>query len=239
MRDVGKSQMLDDQFQQVFCELDSQSEDFLQQALKALVPLDKQMFESRDKLLASVTRLIVEIDDRLSRQVSAIIHHPDFSRLEAAWKGVETLVSLPVNYQKIRIKIRDMSWGDVSRELNTAVSLRRTTLYNQIGNRELNTSGGQPFGMILVDHAISMNLDGDYDDLYTLELLAQLGDLCLCPFILSPAGDFFGENSADWFSDTNRVRKILDGPEFIAWQRLRSLSVARFIGLVGLSEARL
>ncbi|MCE7629659.1 type VI secretion system contractile sheath large subunit, partial [Vibrio fluvialis] len=187
---------------------------------------------NREVLLASLLRLIAEIDDRMSRQLSVVIHHPDFSRLEASWKGVEALVSLPVNYQKVQIKIRNMSWEDLSQELNTAVSLRRTSLYNLIGNRELNTSGGQPFGLVVVDHALSMSLDGDYDDLYTLELLSQLGDLCLCPFILSPSDDFFGESGADWFSDIERVKKILHGPEFVAWQRVRRLSSARFIGLV-------
>ncbi len=224
--------MFDADFQHAFCQLNPEAEDFLPQALAQLLKLDPQMLSNREVLLASLLRLIAEIDDRMSRQLSTIIHHPDFSRLEASWKGVEALVSLPVNYQKVQIKIRNMSWEDLSQELNTAVSLRRTSLYNLIGNRELNTSGGQPFGMVVVDHALSMSLDGDYDDLYTLELLSQLGDLCLCPFILSPSDDFFGESGADWFSDIERVKKILHGPEFVAWQRVRRLSSARFIGLV-------
>ncbi|EPW3766357.1 type VI secretion system contractile sheath domain-containing protein [Vibrio fluvialis] len=224
--------MFDADFQHAFCQLNPEAEDFLPQALAQLLKLDPQMLSNREVLLASLLRLIAEIDDRMSRQLSTVIHHPDFSRLEASWKGVEALVSLPVNYQKVQIKIRNMSWEDLSQELNTAVSLRRTSLYNLIGNRELNTSGGQPFGMVVVDHALSMSLDGDYDDLYTLELLSQLGDLCLCPFILSPSDDFFGESGADWFSDIERVKKILHGPEFVAWQRVRRMSSARFIGLV-------
>ncbi len=224
--------MFDADFQHAFCQLNPEAEDFLPQALAQLLKLDPQMLSNREVLLASLLRLIAEIDDRMSRQLSVVIHHPDFSRLEASWKGVEALVSLPVNYQKVQIKIRNMSWEDLSQELNTAVSLRRTSLYNLIGNRELNTSGGQPFGMVVVDHALSMSLDGDYDDLYTLELLSQLGDLCLCPFILSPSDDFFGESGADWFSDIERVKKILHGPEFVAWQRVRRLYSARFIGLV-------
>lgn len=223
--------MLNSQFQQSLCDLDPKEEGFVKQALSLLAELDKQCLLNADALAAGIQRLIAEIDHQLSRQVSKILQAPDFAKLEATWRGVETLTSLPVNYQKVSVKILDVSWDELSHELNTALTLRRSYLYNLIGNKELNTSGGQPFGMVVVDHDVSMELEGDYDDLYTLELLANLGDLCLCPFILSIADNFFGEAGADWLSDTARVKKILEGPEYVAWQRLRKLSAARFIGL--------
>lgn len=223
--------MLNSQFQQLLCDLDPQGEDFIREALELLAELDKQWLLNRDALSAGIHRLIAEIDDHLSRQVSNILHAPEFAKLEATWRGVETLTSLPVNYQKVKIKVIDISWDELSHELNSALTLRRTNLYNLIGNKELNTSGGQPFGMVVVDHDVSMEIEGDYDDLYTLELLANLGDICLCPFILSTADNFFGEAGADWLSDTARVKKILEGPEYVAWQRLRKLTSARFIGL--------
>ena len=223
--------MISTDLQERLIRLDSKDKAFLENALSLFAQADKQMLESKQALLASVNQLIAEIDRRVSQQLAELIHHPEFTQLESSWRGVEALVSLPVNYQKIKVKILDLSWNELSRELNTAVSLRRTPLYNLIGNKELNTSGGQPYGMVVVDHQVSMNLDSDYDDLYTLELLARMGDMCLCPFILSPADDFFGEPGADWLSDTTRVHKILQGPEYISWQRLRCLSISRFIGL--------
>ncbi|PSW21399.1 hypothetical protein C9I98_05540 [Photobacterium sanctipauli] len=223
--------MIGAELQQQLNQLDSKDKAYLKDALSLLAQFDEGMLESPQALRASVNRLIAEIDRAVSEQLSALIHHPEFTQLESSWRGVETLVSLPVNYQKIKVKLLDLSWDGLSYELNTAVSLKRTSLYNLIGNRELNTSGGQPYGMIVVDHKVSMNFETDFDDLYTLELLAQMGDLCLCPFITSPADDFFGESGADWLSDTARVNKILEGPEFISWQRLRSLSISRFIGL--------
>lgn len=223
--------MLNPQIQAELCQLDSKDSDFLAKALSLLAQFDPDMLREPSLLIAGISCLIAEIDNRLSSQLSAIIHHSEFAQLESAWRGVETLVSLPVNYHKVKIKILDVAWDELSHELNTAVSLKYTSVYNLVGNRELNTSGGEPFGMMVVDHPISMSLDYDYDDLYTLELVARLGELCLCPFILSPEEAFFGEVGADWLSDTERVKKILDGPEYVAWQRLRAISAARFIGL--------
>lgn len=212
--------------------LDTEQSDYLQFALALLAELDDSMLINENVLFASISRLIADIDEKLSLQVSEILHHPDFEALESAWLGVDTLVKLPVSTQKVKVRILDMSWDGVSQDVNNSISLRRTILYNLIGNKELNTSGGQPFGIVVVDHAISMDIDQDYDDVYTLELLGRLGDMCLCPFIFSLAGDFFGEKGADWLSDINRVEKILDGPEFATWRHLRTLPEARFIGLV-------
>ncbi|GAL15256.1 uncharacterized protein ImpD [Vibrio astriarenae] len=136
------------------------------------------------------------------------------------------------------MKFLDASWDEVSHELNTAVSIQRSTFYNLIANRELNTSGGQPFGMMVVDHAISMDIDSDYDDLYTLELLGSLGEMSLCPFVLSPEDTFFGESGADWLSDITRIEKILLGPDYASWRRLCSLRQARFLG-VAMPKVRL
>lgn len=215
-----------------FNQLNKEQSDYVKNALTLLAEIDSNMLASADVLFASISRLIADIDEKLSAQVSKILHHPDYAALESVWLGVDSLVNLPVNNQKTKVRILDISWGELSQDVNNSISLRRTVMYNLIGNRELNTSGGQPFGVMVVDHGISMNLDQDYDDLYTLELLARLGDIVLCPFVFSPAEDFFGEKGGDWLSDTKRVEKILDGPDFASWRYLRSLPEARFIGLV-------
>ena len=224
--------MFKESLQNEFNKLDADHDDYLFCALKLLAELDEDMLTNKRMLTSSISHLIAKIDEALSEQVSKIIHHSDFQLLEATWNGVYSLAHLPVNAHKVKVRILDLSWEELSHNMNNSISLRRTLLYNLIGNQELNTSGGQPFGLVVVDRAVSFSLDQDYDDIYTLELLAGLGDLCLCPFIFSPANDFFGESGADWLSDTRRVEKILAGPEFTSWQRLRHLPEARYLGMV-------
>src|SRR4051812_21344526 len=38
---------------------------------------------------AVVDAMVAEIDARLSSQVNEILHHPDFQRLESAWRGLK------------------------------------------------------------------------------------------------------------------------------------------------------
>ncbi|MEH6578004.1 MAG: type VI secretion system contractile sheath large subunit [Amphritea sp.] len=220
-------------WQQAFNGLDSDDDEFLLQALELLRQLDDSMLQSPAVLKANLNRIIARLDRQLSEQLSAIIHNPEYEALEAGWLNLRSLVDLPVNYQRVSIKLLDISWQELSQDLNTSNTLRRSVLYNHIGNRELNTLGGQPFGMVVVDHGISMEMGYDdlFDDLYTLELLGRLGEICLCPFILSPAEDFFGESGADWMSDIRRVGKILEGPDYTGWQHLRESTGSRFLGL--------
>ncbi|WP_238326189.1 type VI secretion system contractile sheath large subunit [Marinomonas sp. S3726] len=223
--------MLQNDFQDDLNRLDAKDDDFLREALALLVQLDEQILSNPSVLRATIQRLITEIDAKLSEQLSAIMHHEDFKQLESSWRSIDSLVQLPINKQKTKVRIIDISWNELSHDVNSSVSLKRSHLYNLLGNKELNTSGGQPFGMIVVDHFVSIDFDQDYDDVYTLELLASLGESCLCPFVLSPSDNFFGGGDADWLSDTDRIEKILYGPEFDAWQRLRKIPASRFLGL--------
>ncbi len=219
------------QFNDLALELDDN--DILLQALELLRQLDPDIVNNVDSFRAFLIRTIAWLDKQLSKQLSAIVQQPDFSALEARWRNFHSLVCLPVNYRRITVKLLDVSWKEISRDLNTSNTINRSTLYNFIGNKELNTQGGQPFGLIVIDHYISIDMgyEDEFDDLFTLELLGSLGKLCLCPFILAPEADFFGEYGADWVSDVHRVEKVIKGPDYQGWQRLRRHPESRYLGL--------
>ena len=225
--------MFDSQWQQRFNALEAEHQDYLSEALALLAEWDHTCLQNPATLRARLQLLISQLDDKLSEQLGAIQHAEPFAELEAAWLGLRSLTELPVNYQRIEIKLLDISWTELSNDLNSAHALKHTQLYNKIGNRELNTLGGHPFNLVVINHQVSMDIDFDanYDDLYTLELLGQLGANCLCPFILSPDSQFLGGDSADWLSDTQRIGKILEGPDYSGWQQLRRSPGARFLGL--------
>ena len=217
--------------------LDSNKPEFLHQATAILINTASDTSgESHwdvSKLTALLIKLISLIDSKLSEQMSLILQHSDFQDLEARWSSINNLISVPFNKNRVKIKCLDYDWNVVSADVNLSPGLKYSQLYNKIGNNELNTLGGEPFGMMLVDHQVSAELNdySEYDDLYTLELLGALGQHCLCPFILSPQDNFFGESDAKWLSDTNRVNKVINGPDYVSWQKLRQVDSSRFLGL--------
>ncbi|HGY9611734.1 type VI secretion system contractile sheath domain-containing protein [Vibrio harveyi] len=221
-------------WQTQFTQLDDKDSDFLQEALSLLSQVSRSALDNPDALITHVSRLIAEIDNKLSKQMDELLHHQEFEALQTNWLGVQGLSTLPVNYQRTQLKLLNMSWEEVSSDVNQAYSTKTSELYNKIGNQELNTLGGHPFGCLLFTQPIAADMDfeSDYDDLFTVELLSRLGEATLCPMLFAPNRDFFVESGADWLSDINRIEKILASPDYQSWQSLRSKSSARFVGLV-------
>lgn len=183
-----------------------------------------------------VQRLVAGIDEMVALQLSAIIQHPRFKELEALWRGLAYMMeAIPAGHsaKSIEVRILDMSWEELSDDLNLSTRLQSSILYRIICQQELNTLGGHPFGLLLVDHPVSMNINpvSMHDELYTLQLLAELGKEALCPAILSVADDFLGTHDVDIWTDPVRVQRIIDSDDYAGWRRLRSLPVSRFIGL--------
>src|SRR3974390_204103 len=48
----------------------------------------KGTFTFSKNLTVSFNRAIALIDEQLSKQVAAILHHPEFSKLEGSWRGL-------------------------------------------------------------------------------------------------------------------------------------------------------
>ncbi|MFY2508614.1 type VI secretion system contractile sheath domain-containing protein [Vibrio pectenicida] len=221
-------------WQQQFSKLDSTNSDFLKEALSMLSEINSDALADKPSLINFIAKLIAFLDKKLSHQMDNIIHHKDFEQLHSSWLGLQGLASLPVNNQRVRVKVLDMHWEEVSADVNQAYNIKASNLFNKIGNKELNTLGGHPFGCILFTHPVDvdMDFDADYDDLFTVELISKLGESTLCPMIFSTNDKFFVESGADWISDINRIEKIISGPDFQAWQSLRNKQSCRFVGFV-------
>lgn len=222
------------EWQRNFAQLDTTDNDFLLESLSLLSEIAPDAVASKSTLTAFIYQLINEIDNKISKQLDEILHHRDFETLHASWLGLEGLAKLPINKQRTQLKLLDMEWSEVSSDVNQAYTIKGSELFNKIGNKELNTLGGHPFGCILFTHkvALDMDFDADYDDLFTLELLSKLGEVTLCPMVFSPDEQFFVQSSADWLSDTSRIEKILNGEDYKPWQSLRQKASAKFTALV-------
>ncbi|NOI82449.1 type VI secretion system contractile sheath large subunit [Vibrio tubiashii] len=225
---------IDSEWQRNFAGLDTTDNDFLKESLSLLSEIAPEALTSKGRLTVFLAQLITELDNGISKQLDEILHHNDFETLHGSWLGLEGLAKLPVNKQRTKLKLLDMDWSEISNDVNQAYTIKGSELYNKIGNKELNTLGGHPFGSIVFTHKISldMDFDADYDDLFTLELLGKLGEVTLCPMLFSPDEQFFVQPTADWLSDTNRIEKILTGEDYKPWQELRQKASSKFVGLV-------
>lgn len=213
--------------------LDPRSKDYLAKGIVCLADIDPAGCQSRSQLLGLINRLIAEIDKSVSEQLSKLYEHPKFRALESAWGGLSVLVSLPVSKRRTGVRFLDISAREISEDLGGAPAIERTKLYNLIANREFNTLGGKPYGLLLVSQPI--NIDSPHPEIdISIAVARSLTDLAaatLSPVLFSPADDFFGEEEARWLSDKARMSRLMQSAYFEEWRNFRNHPAARFAGV--------
>ena len=190
--------------------------------------------QSTVQFKALLTRLMAELDNRISDQLSEVVQHNQFKQLESSWTGLKSLTEIQVSQRRVKIKLLDLSWSMVSAELNYSFDLKQSSLFRKLYSKEFDTAGGTPFGLVMVDHKASADYrdDLDYDDLYTLQLLSELGEMSFCPMVLDVDEFFFGDEPRRQLHDCARIDRILSSRDFLSWQLLREKSASRFLHLV-------
>ena len=102
-----------------------------------------------------VDRLIAAIDRALSEQVNAILHHPEFQRLEASWRSVKYLADAAHGIDQTRVRVLSVSWRELARDLTRAAEYDQSQMFDKIYNQEFGMPGVEPFGLLIGDYEIS------------------------------------------------------------------------------------
>jgi type VI secretion system protein ImpD len=187
----------------------------------------------REALLAQADGLIARLDAALSRTLDAILHHPAFQAMEARWRGLHWLVGTTDDPQ-VQVRMLDVRWSEIARDLERALDFDQSALFDLVYSQEFGMPGGTPYGLMLVDHAVSHRLGkgSKVDDVAVLEGLADVAAAAFCPFIVGGDPALF---ALDSLADLD-LRQELDAgfadTAYARWHRMRARSDSRFLGLV-------
>ncbi|EMV6083741.1 type VI secretion system contractile sheath large subunit, partial [Escherichia coli] len=110
---------------------------FMECLAKAGTPvekLDKALFDHH----------IAELDYQISRQLDAVLHHPEFQKVESLWRGVKSLVDKTDFRRNVKIELLDLSKDDLRQDFEDAPEIIQSGLYLQTYVAEYDTPGGEP-----------------------------------------------------------------------------------------------
>ncbi len=177
--------------------------------------------------------MIAAIDAAVSRQVDAVLHKPAFQALEATWRSLQILVKVVAQTRQVRLRILDLTWFDLSRDIEHAVEFDQSNLFRLIYNEEIGQAGGQPFGLIVADFAVAHRPSPGRatDDVTILRGLASIGAAAFCPIVLGAAPGLLGLRSFRDMAGLD-VADAFDGLAHARWRVLRQHVDMRFIGLL-------
>ena len=112
--------------------------------------LDGQMAPSRNTI-SMINERIKRIDELLSVQLNAIMHHEKFQKLESTWRGLKYLVSETETGPMLKIKIFNATKSELLDEFNRN-AFDQNAIFKKIYEHEYGTFGGVPFSSILGDY---------------------------------------------------------------------------------------
>lgn len=164
----------------------------------------------------AAARLLDDLDQTLGHQLNAIIGHPALRRLEAAWRGLKLLVDRIDFRAGIELEVLPVDQAGLD-----------DALYQHVLLPEHEGTDKAPLSAIILDVAFT----NSRDDLGLLEELASTAASLQVPMIGSVSPAFFGLEQEAGLSRLPLVGQHLDGPEYIAWRKLRETDQAQYLTL--------
>ncbi|AOP43287.1 type VI secretion system contractile sheath large subunit [Edwardsiella piscicida] len=181
--------------------------------------------EKLDKTL--LDHHIAELDHQISRQLDAVMHHPEFQQVESLWRGLKSLVDKTDFRQNVKLEILDLSKDDLRQDFEDAPEIIQSGLYRQTYIAEYDTPGGEPIGALISAY----EFDASAQDMALLRNISKVSAAAHMPFIGAVGPAFFLKDSMEEVAAIKDIGNYFDRAEYIKWQSFRETDDARYIGL--------
>src|SRR5580765_581345 len=180
-------------------------------------------------VIMSIEAMIAELDKRLSTQINLILHHPDFQKLEGAWRGLHYLVNNTETDEMLKIRFMNISKLDLGKTLKRykGTAWDQSPLFKKVYEEEYGQFGGEPFGCIMGDY----HFDHGPVDVELLGEMSKVSAAAHTPFIAGASPTLMQMGSWQELANPRDLTKIFTTPEYAAWRSLRESEDARYVGL--------
>ncbi len=180
-----------------------------------------------DNLSASIDARIAEIDRLISTQLSAVMHAPEFQKLESTWTGLQYLCKQTSTGERLKIKLLNATKKDMVKDFKTAIDFDQSALFKKVYEEEFGTFGGAPFGALIGDYEIGRGAE----DMYFVEQMSHVAAAAHAPFISSASSELFGLESFTELGRPRDLAKVFDTVDYAKWKSFRESEDSRYVGL--------
>ena len=177
----------------------------------------------------SIQAMIAAIDAKLTDQVNKIIHHPDYQKLESAWRGLHYMVNNTETDENLKIRVMDISKQELAKNLKKfkGAAWDQSPMFKKIYEEEYGQFGGEPFGALVGDY----HFDQSPPDVELLGEMAKIAAAAHAPFITGASPNLMQMESWQELANPRDLTKIFSTPEYAAWRSLRESDDSKYLGL--------
>ncbi|MCQ8117904.1 MULTISPECIES: type VI secretion system contractile sheath large subunit [Methylomonas] len=182
-----------------------------------------------DDAIKTIQSIIASLDQKITEQLNLVIHHPDFQKLEGAWRGLHYLVNNTETDEMLKIRVLNITKNELGKTLKKfkGTAWDQSPLFKKLYEEEYGTFGGEPFGCLVGDY----HFDHSPQDVELLGEMAKISASAHTPFISGVAPSVLQMESWSELANPRDLTKIFQTPEYAAWRSLRESEDSRYLGL--------
>jgi type VI secretion system protein ImpC len=175
-----------------------------------------------------VDGMIAEIDKKVSRQLDAILHAPEFQKLESAWRGLKFVVDRTDFRENIKVEMMNVSKDDLQADFEDAPDVVQSGLYKIAYSAEYGQFGGKPYGAIFSNYEFGPG----GQDMALLQKCAAVAAIAHAPFFCAAGPAFLGDKDFLAMPNLKDLKSIFEGPQYAKWNSFRDSEDARYVGML-------
>jgi type VI secretion system protein ImpC len=175
----------------------------------------------------TINEAINKLDEKLSRQLSKVMHNEHFKKLEGSWRGLNYLVKNTSTSGSMKIRMLSANKRDLYKEMDKAPDFDQSSLFKQVYENEFGMPGGEPYGVMIGDYEFSNHPE----DLELLRKISSVAAASFCPFISAADSSLMGLSSWSELSNPRDLEKVFSSQEFAKWRSFRESEDSRFVNL--------
>jgi len=115
-----------------------------------------------NNLSAMIDARLAELDGMISNQLSAVMHAPEFQKLESSWTGLHYLVKNSSTSANLQVRMLNASKRELVKDFQSAMEFDQSTMFKKVYEEEFGTFGGAPYGTLIGDFEISRQPEDIY-----------------------------------------------------------------------------
>lgn len=176
---------------------------------------------------AMVNARIAQIDKLISLQLNEVMHHQEFQKLEASWRGLHYLVFQSETGERMKLRVMNVSKKDLLKDMERATEFDQSALFKKIYEEEYGTFGGAAYGALIGDYEFSNHPQ----DLSLLEKVSQVAAASHAPFISAASPKLFNWEGFTELGVPRDLAKIFQSVEYAKWKSFRESEDSRYVAL--------
>ncbi|CAO3403158.1 type VI secretion system contractile sheath large subunit [Azospirillum sp. 11R-A] len=179
-------------------------------------------------VVEAINHRIAQIDELISLQLNEVLHHEDFQKLEATWRGLNYLVMNSETGKQLKIRVLNSSRKDLQKDLDSAVEFDQSALFKMVYEAEYGTLGGTPYSVLIGDYEFGRHPQ----DISLIEKISNVAAAAHAPFIAAASPKMFDMDSFSELSGPRDLSKIFETAEMTKWRSFRASEDSRYVALV-------